>query len=328
MEKNYTNLIYRSLEGQLDDQQQQLLNEWLQADKANATNYQQIQKIWTESEGNTYPELVQKLDVDGAYNKVMSHVKKPQMTVVKNKNWAFRIAASLLLLVGFAGLMYLNLGSSNDYESFVTTDERMEYTLPDNSIVWLEQNTTLQYKKDFNRSRSLKLDGIATFEVTHNPEKPFVITTQSVDVTVLGTKFVVGAQGNNDNYVDVINGRVRVQNTKVRSDSLILTKGMKALVDSDNSLSFSDEVNSNNMFWATKQLSYNNESLVQVFEDLQTNFDVSLDYANADFEGCVFQGSFTDKSLDQILSSLKLIYDIDVKETTDNNFRLKGKPCK
>ena len=326
MEINYTHLIYKSLEGQLDNQEQQQLNEWLQADKANELNYQQILKIWQSSEGENYPDLDQQLNVDRAYDTVMAKLK-PQAKIVKSSSWVLRIAASLLILVGLGGLMYLNVTGDNNYEQFVTTDERSSYTLPDNSVVWLEANTTLHYHKDFNESRSLKLDGIATFEVTHDKEKPFVISTKAVDVTVLGTKFIVGAEEDKDNYVDVINGRVKVQNAIVNTDTLILTKGMKASVTSDNLLSLDDDVDSNDMFWATQQLSYNNESLVNIFEDLMTYYDVSIEYARSDFRGCVFQGSFTEKSIDQVLSSLKLIYNLEVEEGTNNIYKLKGNPC-
>jgi len=328
MKKNYTHLIYKSLDGSLETQEQKLLDEWLQADKANALNYEQILKIWKDAEGNQYPELKQELDVNGAYDKVMGKLKKPRVTKIKNNNWAFRIAASLLILVGFAGLMQWNANNNKIYESVVSTDTRIQHTLPDNSIVWLEQHTTLEYKKDFDQSRSLKLDGVATFEVTHNPDKPFTISTQAVDVTVLGTKFVVNAEENTSNYIDVINGRVRVQNAKAKSDTLILTKGMKALVESNHSLAITDEVNSNEMFWATKQLSYNNKPLVQIFEDLQTYYDTSIDYDPADFSGCFFQGSFTDDSIEQIFSSLKLIYDFTIIKGDDSKYKLKGAPCK
>lgn len=328
MEKNYTHLIYKSLENQLDAQEQQQLDQWLEADKANALNYKQIKKIWVASEGDHYPDLDQVLNIDGAYDKVMAKVKPTQAKVVKSNFWALRIAASFLILVGFAGLMYWNMNSSNNYESVVTTGDRMEYTLPDNSVVWLEENTKLQYSKDFDQSRSLILDGIATFEVTHNPDKPFVISTESIDVTVLGTKFIVNAEDNTTNYVDVINGRVKVQNTNVKADSLILTKGMKAEVESNNVLALSDEVDSNDMFWATQQLSYNNKPLVKIFEELQTYYDVSLEYDSANFSGCLFQGSFTDRSIEQIFSSLKLIYDFTIEKDGNNSYKLKGVPCK
>jgi len=328
MKKNYTHLIYRSLEGGLDEDQQKMLDEWLQADKANELNYQQLVDIWRKSGGDHYPALGQELDIDGAYDKVMSKVKKPEMTMVKNKNWAFRIAASLLVLVGFAGLMFWNLNRADQYDSFVTADERKEFTLPDNSVVWLESNTTLQYHKDFDASRTLKLDGVATFEVTHDPQKPFVISTEIADVTVLGTKFVVGAQADRANFVDVINGRVKVQNAIVASDSLILTKGMKAEVNGNSGLALSDEVMSNDMFWATKQLSYNDTPLSQIFDDLKKYYEVSIDYKEKSHIDCVFQGNFTDKPLDQIFSSLELIYDMDVEKVSDNDFTIKGSPCK
>ena len=58
----------------------------------------------------------------------------------------------------------------------------------------LNAGSTLTMAKDFNeQSREVTLEGEAFFDVSHNPGKPFIIHTTSMNVRVLGTVFNVKA---------------------------------------------------------------------------------------------------------------------------------------
>ncbi|NJO02458.1 MAG: FecR domain-containing protein [Bacteroidia bacterium] len=69
------------------------------------------------------------------------------------------------------------------------------FLLPDSSQVWLNANTELQYRQDFQQNRVIILsEGEAFFEVKPDKAHPFTIrTSYGVMTRVLGTSFNVKA---------------------------------------------------------------------------------------------------------------------------------------
>lgn len=65
-------------------------------------------------------------------------------------------------------------------------------TLDDGTRVWLNARSTLRYPVRFARGeRRVELRGEALFDVTHNPERPFVVEAGKATLRVRGTKFNV-----------------------------------------------------------------------------------------------------------------------------------------
>lgn len=108
---------------------------------------------------------------------------------------ALKWAASLLILITASIFIarelkpalpeMLTLLNSEKNSTFVTT-------LEDGSVVYLAENTSLSYPEHFQKSsREVFLEGDAFFEISKNPESPFIIETDLIKVKVLGTSFNV-----------------------------------------------------------------------------------------------------------------------------------------
>src|SRR5690606_32756407 len=62
--------------------------------------------------------------------------------------------------------------------------------LPDNSVVWLNAASSLRFPIAFGgNTRSVELTGEGYFEVAHDQQKPFIVTSQNQQTIVIGTKF-------------------------------------------------------------------------------------------------------------------------------------------
>lgn len=85
-------------------------------------------------------------------------------------------------------------------------------TLPDSSQVLVSPKSELKYPGRFQGERRIvHLKGEAFFEVTHDATRPFLVYTNKVVTTVLGTSFVVKAPvGQQQVVVQVRTGKVRV----------------------------------------------------------------------------------------------------------------------
>lgn len=78
------------------------------------------------------------------------------------------------------------------YDTVRTGPGKMkQIELPDRTVVWLNANSQIHYSgRSFDKDRDVFLDyGEAFFEVTENPEKPFVVHSKELDTKVLGTSF-------------------------------------------------------------------------------------------------------------------------------------------
>jgi transmembrane sensor len=85
-------------------------------------------------------------------------------------------------------------------------------TLPDQSTVWINANSTLSYHPDFINHRQLLLSGEALFDVTQDKLHTFsVLTGDSVNTGVLGTVFNVSSHaGSGETDIAVLSGKVQV----------------------------------------------------------------------------------------------------------------------
>src|SRR5690606_38970298 len=78
----------------------------------------------------------------------------------------------------------------------LTTPNGGQYqiNLSDGTLVLLNAASTLTYPAEFGENtREVILDGEAYFEVTKDPEKPFIVRTAKQRIEVLGTSFNINA---------------------------------------------------------------------------------------------------------------------------------------
>src|ERR1700754_384097 len=90
--------------------------------------------------------------------------------------------------------------------------EVKKITLPDQSTVWINANSTLSYHPDFVNHRQLLLTGEALFDVAQDKVHAFsVVTRDSVSTEVLGTVFNISSHaGSGETDIAVLSGKVRV----------------------------------------------------------------------------------------------------------------------
>ncbi|OUJ75297.1 hypothetical protein BXP70_04585 [Hymenobacter crusticola] len=130
--------------------------------------------------------------------------------------WA--AAAVLVLSLGLGWWLLQRHQQKADLASvkWVRQINKLQYeqdiTLQDGSHVLLYPGSRLQYKEGLaGTRREVYLTGQAFFNVTKNPARPFLVYTDKVVTTVLGTSFLVTAYANKEAKVAVREGKVAVQ---------------------------------------------------------------------------------------------------------------------
>lgn len=222
METKYWDLIAKKLAGEINADEEQDLNSWLQSD-SNGQTLQQIAKFWKKSED---PSKDYTPDTEKEWQKLQSKIKSPNETKVLplNRYW-LRIAASVLLVLGLGYLSstLFKTSEGSDLVEVITTDSVTVVYLPDSSKVYLNKNTTLTYPEEFNSNeRLVSLNGEGFFEV--NPGNvPFIITCHGTRTKVLGTSFNVnGYEEDEEVEVIVVTGHVEFSDEDDRSGKIVL----------------------------------------------------------------------------------------------------------
>ena len=153
--------------------------------------------------------------------------KKAELTLSTGKKIVLNSNQSKIKIKDEAGTKIINtnifllysLDESKDknqkvvYNS-IKTPKGGEYSikLSDGTKVWLNAATTLIYPVAFRDSiRNVSLEGEAYFEVAENKEKPFVVTTENIDIIVLGTSFNISSYNDDDMFATtLVEGKVKI----------------------------------------------------------------------------------------------------------------------
>jgi ferric-dicitrate binding protein FerR (iron transport regulator) len=145
--------------------------------------------------------------MDEIERKKSSHIKAHRLRIAS-------AAAAAIILVVLAGRWIIDSWAVDPKEELASVQvvDKHFIKLPDGTAVTLNEGSTITYNTDeFGKgTREVSLSGEAFFDVTHAPDRPFIVNTQHVSTTVLGTAFNVNAYANKPIVVTVVRGKVKV----------------------------------------------------------------------------------------------------------------------
>ncbi|MDR0573547.1 MAG: FecR domain-containing protein [Tannerella sp.] len=82
--------------------------------------------------------------------------------------------------------------------------KKSSITFADGTKLWLNAGSRAVYPVEFEKNRrEVFIDGEAYFEVTKDIDRPFIVKTGTIDITVLGTTFNVSAYPT-EHHIDVV----------------------------------------------------------------------------------------------------------------------------
>jgi ferric-dicitrate binding protein FerR (iron transport regulator) len=216
--------------------------------------------------------------------------------------WAYTVAASVVLLIGFVFLINQNTSYETGYGG------QLAITLPGQSEVILNADSSLEYnEKDWETARTIELEGEAYFKVKKGAT--FTVQTDQGSVTVLGTQFTVNAENSIFEAI-CFEGKVRVEKD---GQSEVITKG-KAVRFIDGKFE-SWSLNTDAPSWLQEESSFTNAPLDQVIMALEKQFDIQINAETIDTT-LRFTGSFTHTDLNK---ALRTVFEpLEIKYTFKN----------
>ncbi len=308
-------LVSRHLASEASANEEEELNVLIRDSEELRIRFDSIVAYWGKGQQE------EKVNVDNAYTDVLSKINasnaaKVQRHFYLSASWIFKIAAILILTIGAGWYVFTSLLSNqNTWISSLTWEskhntkgERSKITLSDGSTVWLNAESEIKYPDEFaTNMREVYLNGEAFFDVTKNPNKPFIIHLSNGDVQVLGTSFNVKAFEDEPNVeTSVLTGKVLfiapLKNGMPERDTIRITPNYKAVYTKISGEIKKKKTNSiDDKSWTDGRLVFKSQRFEDVAKVLERNFGKQVVFGNEDLKNCKLTGTFQNNSLDEVM---------------------------
>jgi ferric-dicitrate binding protein FerR (iron transport regulator) len=326
---DYTNkiiIIHKYLNGALNAVESAQFEAWVNENPENKLLYDQISSLWQ----NAAPIKDYKFDAEKAF---LSHIAKikaestsetPVISLIERKNiFSFRTlsAVAALFILFIAALFVI---TQSPFGESITAQNPEMVTLADGSKVWLDAGSVLKIKSMDQSGRRVTLSGKAYFEVAHAENNPFLIHADGFDVKVLGTRFIVDEK---NATVKVRDGKVSVTKDKKQA---LLHDNQEIRFSGKNTGDVTASVFLSNELWFNEDLTFNKAPFDQVISDIGQQFNQRFILPkNRDWSNCTFtSGSLKNNTLDEILITLQLTYEMQYSRPDNNTIKITSVRCK
>jgi transmembrane sensor len=225
------------------------------------------------------------------------------------RSLAFAVAASAALLVSFFFLTKKDANEQLEWYSYRqeapgfiefvnTTQKSMQIMIADGSMISLEANSSIKYKRDYasDSIRKVYLQGEAFFDVARDPRKPFVVFTNDIATEVLGTSFLIKSNASTKNVsVKVKTGKVSVYSVKKQSarlsdpkDGVILLPNQEVVYTNEEEVFEKKIVDAPELLEAPSNTSFvfENTPIASVFEKLEDAYGVEILFDGETMKNC------------------------------------------
>lgn len=238
-------LMARQLSGEASPQEQGELEELLNEDPQAQTIYGIFCDYWTLEPSPVNDDIQEEIH----FQQVLSIAEKDNMDLKAQEDqppgdlpkiyWIKRAAIAAvffgLILVSYFLIRSNQENTGKDMtvnEVVARAGARPYLELPDGTKVWLNSESRLEYKGNFNDSlREVTLEGEAFFDVVKDKSRPFIVHTSDIDIRVLGTAFNVKSYPKESQIeATLIHGLIEVTNKRQPSSTKFILHPHEKLI--------------------------------------------------------------------------------------------------
>lgn len=242
------------------------------------------------------------------------------------------LAASVVLMLlagswGFSDLLLYQTIRTNFGETQVVT-------LPDESVVTLNANSSLRFLRWFGNAwvgnlltinqtyrnqRTVELTGEADFSVRHLPDQQrfVVLTPKGLNVTVLGTQFTVYSR-ERGTRVALRSGRVELTTQQDAKTPLIMKPGDLVTLTRQGKLALTRTAHPEAMAaWKDHRFQFERTSLREIAQLLHENYGLTVTIANDQLASRTISGSFTARNANELLQLISQLLQINYIREND-----------
>lgn len=183
--------------------------------------------------------------------------------------------------------------------------------LADGTMVWLNTASSLKYPTAFSgNERKVELTGEAYFEVTHDAARPFLVSTKTITVNVLGTGFNVSAYDDDEHSnVVLVKGSVALT---AKGNAGVLTQqltpgNMASFSAGADNIAVSAVKTDEFVSWKDGYLIFRQAPLEKIVKRISRYYDAYIDTKNLAHSDETFSGRLDlQNSIDDVMNLICL----------------------
>lgn len=330
-------LAEKFLNNQATPAESQKVLEWFETSEGKHFLQERLEKERGLMDRTDLRLTVSDLDSEKLFRSIQEEIRnKKKIFSLRRTDWlgySMKAAAAVLVILTAALFTITHERYTADQITerepviFQTEEEQhREITLGDGSVVRLNKNSEIVISEDFmEEKRELRLTGEAYFDVSHNPEKPFIIHTGHSSIEVLGTAFNVRSVSGHDNVqVAVVEGKVSfssIDGNFPERPSVILSKGQYGYLDlNERSIQVDEVAIDNYLAWKSGRFVFEELTLQQVCTQLSRLYGLECGFDDPEIKNLTLTADFSNESIEKTLSvialSLKIEFEIDEGSVT------------
>lgn len=324
---NIAVLLDRYLKGETSPAENELIERWIEENGTAGAEWQAL----AQSDKDQW--------LSGIFKDIKVSINEEATKVIplpagKRFLWKGIAAAAAVLIIFFTLYLKWTVLPNHTHPIALTSfnvplNQKKKLTLPDGSLVWLNAGSTLKYPKAFiGKIRAVHLSGEAYFDIKHNAGQPFIIYTDKLVTTVLGTAFDIKEDKVNHTIaVTVTQGKVSVANgTKLLG---VLTPNQQISFNTSKNEVTRQTVDANLVVaWQQEELHFDDISFEDAVLQLQTQFNVKISFANQKLKACRFTGTaLKGAKLEKILDVICAFNQATYQTKADGTIVIDGTGC-
>ena len=286
-----------------------ILARWLAGEISDADFKQQV----SEEDYIAYVKLRKALQLyehtqtempEAVYHNIKSRISKQEKSKKVLSHFKIAMMAAAVLLLMFTVNRFL---TPTVFSVETAYGGMQKVVLPDGSVAWLGARSKLSYDKEkWDYGRSVKLNGVAYFEVKKG--QSFSVVTPNGSVTVLGTKFEVKSISGLFNTV-CFEGEVLVHTLE---QDYILKAGQA--IQKYNQTLHTRVVSDARPDLLSETIRFDKTPLLYVLKEIENQYHIKFENNGVDMQ-VLFTGSIPQNNLKLSLNLLSKALNIKYKQT-------------
>lgn len=319
MPDNFEIAVIRYLDKSMNDLEKASFSETIEKDLQKRKLFFQIKDVWDATDESSVPH------VDYELSRLKKTIRKKKSKTIKYLTIVSRIAAIFIFGI-IIGSLFDNFNNYQPEYNIVTVPAGSKSTiqLSDGTMVTLNSGSSIKYPLTFDRKfRKLSFSGEGYFIVAHNKNYPFIVSTDSYDIKVLGTEFNISAYSDfNDHTTSLIKGKIQI--ITPGKQETILEPGQKITYrKKENKFIVTNADIENDISWKDNIFSFKDEPFDVLIRRLEMHYDVDIIIKGNTIENATYTGKFRNhETIWQALDAIKTTSNIEYQRSGFREFTL------
>lgn len=245
--------------------------QWMADQERNPEVDRLLEELWEANEAESAPEKIRE-----GLHRLHAKIRKDRLR--RMLRYAGAAAAAVLIFVGGYFSATRSVEPAERITLVTAKGHMGEFTLPDGTRVWLNEESRLGYDADFSGSiREVTLSGEAFFKVERDSLRPFRVGMGGLEIEVLGTSFdAIGYADGSDRQVILKSGSVSISGEGLSRPVRLCPDQKFAQNPLHDGFSVEQVDARNYCQWFEEHLSFYNTPLKDIMINLERKYHVEI----------------------------------------------------